>query len=327
MDDITQDDHPIAASVPALRARLGTIATPHWARRPGASPRFLARGLLQNAGVGLLPGTFAPVALTLAVLWSAGGHLQLTAIALLCEALALAHIGLCLLASTANETSLAADPTDDPEALVLVSRLVGVIALVVACGALVPLITLAGMRLLLLAAVGFVLALLAISARLTRFRYVPVNALLAVALGFGLALATLLTQGRSLTGGLALLTGGVGAVFGASLGERHALASAPLTMASASRMQALWRATWGVLLIAGFLTACLSGLAGRPLAGALLGLLALPSVLVAATSSMRARGHRAVSRAMTKDLYVQWLLFALLLFGLVGWGALSRWVF
>src|SRR5690242_14625965 len=105
MDDITQDDLPIAAPLPALRARLSGIATPTWARRAGASPRFLARGLLHNAGIELLPGTFTPVALTLAALWSAGDRLHLTAIALLCEALALAHIGLCLLASTTTETS------------------------------------------------------------------------------------------------------------------------------------------------------------------------------------------------------------------------------
>ena len=324
MDDITQGEPPVVAQISALRARFGGIDTPGWAKRGGASPRLLARSLMRNMGLDLLPGTFAPVVLTLAALWSAGGLLHLTAIALLCESLALAHIGLCLLSTSADQSLLSTHP--DAEAVAVVSRLVGVIALIVACGAIVPLTAIAGMRLLVLAVGGFVLALLAIATRLTRFRYVPFNALLALALGPGLAFAVADVQGRALNGGLALLTAGVGVLFSVCLAERRMGASASSLLADSPRAQMLLRLLLCVIMCAGFVMACLSTFTWRPLDGVVVGSLALPVVAVAATGVGRARGHLAVSLAAMKTLRAHWLLCALLLIGLVGWGAISRWV-
>lgn len=329
MDDIKKGDPPVMAPLAALRARLGSVTTPSWAKYPGAAPRPLALGVARHLGVELLPGAFAPVLLTLAALWAARVRLHVTAVVLLCEALALAHIGLCLLSSMASDRALVTEQSEQSVdgAVIMVSRLVGVIALVVASGAVVPLASLAGMRLVLLAAVGIIVSLIAVQARVSWLRHIPVNALLALALGPGLALAVVFTQARSLTGGLALLTGGVGVLFSVVLAERRALSSEGTSVEASAPWQILLRGAWGVLLFAGFLVTCLSALTWRPLAGAVAGLLALPVVLVAATSVERAQGQRAVSLAARKALHVHWLLCALTLVGLVGWGALSRWVF
>ena len=70
MDDVTHGDPSSVAPASPLRVRFASAGIPGWARRPGASPRLLARGLMRHAGAELLPATFAPVLLTLAALWA-----------------------------------------------------------------------------------------------------------------------------------------------------------------------------------------------------------------------------------------------------------------
>ena len=328
MDDISQHERPLSLRASALRARLTGFGAPAWAHVAGTPPRLLARGLIRQAGISLLPFTTAPAVLTLSAFWAEGAHLRVTSAVLWIEAVALAHAGVCLFQASTRQSNQPESPTpswnadDDATVAPAVSRLVGVVMLTVAIAATIPLVAGAGVRLALLAGGGLAIALSAVIVPLARTRLGGVNALLGIVACPGIALATVLTQGRGMNGSLLVLSCGLGLSFSAFLAlswARHVQAT------NGSHVSYdIARAGLVFALLAGFALASLSGLGWRPLAGAVGGLLAFPSILLAATGGFRAQSPQATRLARTAMLRAHWLLCALLFVGVMCAGVVSR---
>lgn len=333
MGDVSALERSPFASFAAMRARLATYTPPEWARNGRTQPRSLARELARGMSLDLLPFTLAPEALTVAMLWAAGDVVRVASAVLVAEALALAHAGLSLVAGSFRSPIASASPADDrdvsPGVYVAVARMVGGLLLGVCCVVVAPFVVSAGPPFVLILIGALAIYALALTLPLTRVGRLGVEAFYAlagVASGPAIAVAVAVTQRQRAPTSLLVLTGALGLFFGVSLALRWSHRIQVVGNSEPGSTRDVERYAFAAALLVSLAVAGVVGLTWRPLEGALLGVLALPLVLVGVTGVARARGDRATWVAMASVVRAYWLLAAWILVGLLGAGALHRWL-